>query len=125
MQTRYYGFWYQVSKIIIRLYKLFCVKSSQLEGKDNLLPGQPKIIVAHHPNATDAFVIPFIFPDKLHFLILDENFSIPVFGRLLELADQIPVVLGRGKEALITAKKKLFEGNSVVIFPEGYLNHGK
>lgn len=125
LKERYFGFWYQVSKTVLRFYKLFCLNSIQLEGKENLLPGQPKIIVANHPNATDAFVLPFIFPDKLHFLIQEENFSIPVFGRLLALADQIPVVLGRGREALSTAKKRLFEGNSVVIFPEGYLTHGK
>jgi len=125
VKTQYYGFWYLVSKTNLRFYKLFCIKSIDLEGKDNLLPGQPKIIVANHPNATDAFVIPFIIPDKPHFLILEENFSIPVFGHLVEMADQIPVVLGRGKEALSTAKKRLFEGNSVVIFPEGFLNHGK
>jgi len=125
VKRRYSGFWYQVSKTVLRFYKFFCIHSIQLQGKENLLTGQSKIIVAIHANATDAFVLPFIVPDKLHFLILEENFSIPVFGRLLALADQIPVVLGRGREGLSIAKKRLFEWNSVVIFPEGYLTHGK
>jgi len=120
-----HDFWYQIAKTVLRFYKYICIKSIQLEGSENLLPGKPKIIVANHSYASDAFVLPFIVPDKLHFLIMDETFSIPVFGRLLELADQIPVVLGRGKEALSTAKEKLLRGNSVVIFPEGYLTHGK
>ena len=125
VKERYFGFWYQVSNTVRRFYKLFCLNFIQLEGKENLLPGQPKIIAANHSNETDAFVLPFIFPDKLHFLILEENFSIPVFDCLLALADQIPDLLGRGKEALSTAKKRLLEGNSVVIFPEGYRAHGK
>jgi 1-acyl-sn-glycerol-3-phosphate acyltransferase len=105
VKERYIGFWYKVSKTVLRFYKLFCLNSIQLEGKENLLPGQPKIILANHSNATDAFVLPFIFPDKLHFLIQEVNFSIPVFGRLLALADQIPVVLGRGRGALSTSNR--------------------
>ena len=125
MWDQYNGFWYHTAKAILRIYKFICINSIQIEGVDNLLPGQPKIVVANHPNATDGFMLPFIFPDKLHFLILEENFTIPVFGRLLAFADQIPVVLGRGYEALETAKEKLLNGNTVVIFPEGYLTHGK
>ena len=67
----------------------------------------------------------FIFPDKLHFLIQEETFGIILIGRLLKLADQIPVVVGRGREALGEAREKLSQGQSVVIFPEGHLSHGK
>ncbi len=117
-------FWYNFAKGILRIYMTFLVEGFDVRGKENLEPG-PKIIVANHPNATDAFFLPFIFPEKLHFLIQEETFGIILIGRLLKLADQIPVVAGRGREALGEACEKLSQGQSVVIFPEGHLSHGK
>lgn len=117
-------FWYNFAKGIVRTYLTFLVEGFDVQGKENLEPG-PKIIVANHPNATDAFFLPFIFPEKLHFLIQEETFGIILIGRLLKLADQIPVVAGRGREALGEACEKLSQGHSVAIFPEGHLSHGK
>jgi 1-acyl-sn-glycerol-3-phosphate acyltransferase len=116
--------WYNFAKGIVRTYLTFFVEGFDVQGKENLEPG-PKIIVANHPNATDAFFLPFIFPEKMHFLIEEKTFNITIIGRLLKLADQIPVIVGRGREALGEACEKLSQGHSVVIFPEGHLNHGK
>lgn len=116
-------FWYSSVKSVLRLYLALFVKSIHLEGIENL-PAGPKILVANHANASDFIVVPFIIQEKLHFLIESEAFTVPVIGKLLELADQIPVVIGQGREALNTALEKLDMGHSVVIFPEGQLNHG-
>jgi 1-acyl-sn-glycerol-3-phosphate acyltransferase len=117
-------FWYNFAKGILRIYMTFLVEGFDVRGVENLEPG-PKIIVANHPNATDAFFLPFIFPEKMHFLIEEKTFDITIIGRLLKLADQIPVVAGRGREALGGACERLAEGHSVAIFPEGHLSHGK
>ena len=93
-----------------------------ISGEDHIQTG-PKIIVANHPNATDGFTLPSIFPEKLHFLIQESVFSTPFVGQLLAWAEQIPVVKGKGSHALDLAKEKLNQGNSVVIFPEGRLNN--
>jgi 1-acyl-sn-glycerol-3-phosphate acyltransferase len=116
-------FWYSLGKMIVGAYVSCFVPSIHVEGRENLPPG-PKIIVANHPNATDAFVVPFIVPEKVHFLIQADILTVPLFGRLLALADQIPVVAGRGREALDAARDRLVEGHAVAIFPEGRLNHG-
>jgi len=116
--------WYNFAKGIVRTYLTLLVEGFDVQGEENIEPG-PKIIVANHPNATDAFFLPFIFPEKLHFLIQEETFGIILIGWLLKLADQIPVVAGRGREALGEACEKLSQGQSVVIFPEGHLSHGK
>jgi len=108
---------------ILRTYVAFAVKSVHVEGQENLLPG-PKIIVANHPNVTDGFVLPFIVPEKLHVFIQGEAFDLPLVGRLLALADQIPVTLGRGQEALDMARDRLARGRGVALFPEGRLSHG-
>jgi len=117
-------FWYKVLITIVGTYKTFFIRSVEVAGRDNIPPG-PKIIVANHPNVTDSFVLPFIVREKLHFLIQADTFTLPIFGRLLELADQIPVTVGQGREALNTAIDRLTRGNSVVIFPEGRLNDAK
>jgi len=117
-------FWYRVSKLVVGTYLTAFVKRIHVLGKENLLPG-PKIIMANHPNLTDGFVLPFIFPDKLHFIIQADAFDIPIIRFLLRKADQIPLVRGRGQEALRAALDRLSAGNGVVVFPEGRLNHGK
>jgi 1-acyl-sn-glycerol-3-phosphate acyltransferase len=116
--------WYSVAKSIVKTYLALFVDSVQIQGKNNLPPG-PKIIVANHPHVTDGFVLPFIIPEKVHFLIQSETFSLPVLGKILALADQIPVFVGRGQEALEIARQKLDLGHVVAIFPEGRLSGEK
>lgn len=89
------------------------------------MPPGPKIIVANHANVTDGFMLPFIIREKIHFLIQEDTFELPLLGRILIWADQIPVVIGQGREALDKAIEKLSQGHVVAIFPEGQLNHGK
>ena len=117
-------FWYNLTKQILKVYLAVCIKEIHIIREDNIAPG-PKIIVANHANLTDGFILPFIIPEKLHFLIQSEAFDLPVLGRLLSKAGQIPVVRGRGREALNTALDRLSAGKVIVIFPEGKLNHGK
>ena len=116
--------WYALCKSVLRAYLAMFMNSVQVEGKENLPPG-PKIIVANHPHASDAFVLPFIIPEKVHFLIQADTFHLPVIGRVLTLADQIPVVIGRGQDALTAAREKLMLGHAVAIFPEGRMSGSK
>ena len=115
--------WYALSKDIIRFYKTLFLRP-RIKGKEHI-PSGPKIIVGNHALVTDAFVLPFLFREKLHFLIEHEVFNVRLIGKLLALADQIPVINGRGREALRTAIHRLEAGHSVVVFPEGRLNHGE
>ncbi len=114
--------WYPFLKLILKAYVTLLIDEIRVSGKENI-PNGPKIIVANHPNATDGFTLPFVFPETLHFLIQGSVFSTPFVGRLLARAEQIPVVKGYGHKALDLAKEKLNQGNSVVIFPEGRLNN--
>jgi 1-acyl-sn-glycerol-3-phosphate acyltransferase len=117
-------FWYTISKQILRLYLAICIRDIRVTGEENLQPGA-KIIVANHPNLTDGFVLPFVIREKLHFLIQDETFRLPVLHLLLSKADQIPVCKRNGQAAIQNALDKLSAKKSVVIFPEGRLNHGR
>jgi 1-acyl-sn-glycerol-3-phosphate acyltransferase len=116
--------WYQSLKATLLLYRGFFQRSVYIRGKENLIPG-PKIIIGNHANVTDPFVLPFLVKEKIHCFVQEEFFSVRVLGPLFKRADQIPVSHGRGREAIDTALDRLKRGNSVVIFPEGVLNHGR
>lgn len=116
--------WYSMAKSLVRLYLSLFTEGIVISGQEHIIAG-PKIVIANHTYVTDAFVLPLIFTEKLHFLIQESTFHLPLVGRLLRLADQIPVRLGQGREALRAAGERLRWGHSVVIFPEGRLNHGE
>jgi 1-acyl-sn-glycerol-3-phosphate acyltransferase len=116
--------WYSLAKSIVRVYVTLFVDSIHVLGQSEL-PTGPKIIVANHTNVTDGFILPFLTKEKVHYLIQAETFTLPIIGKMLSLADQIPVYIGRGQEALDLAKERLMLGHSVAIFPEGRLNDGR
>ena len=115
---------YSLAKSIVGVYKNLFLRDVELFGSENILPS-PKIIICNHAYATDSFVLPFIFKERLHYMIQGSIFQVPAIGFLLSLADQLPVVAGRGRELIRQASQRLAQGDSVVIFPEGVLNHGK
>lgn len=116
--------WYSTAKTIVGAYVSLFVQKIHIEGRENI-PAGPKIVVANHALASDGFLIPFIFSEKVHYLVQAELFSLPILGKILALADQIPVVRGRGQEAFELAKEKLARGGTIALFPEGKLNDGK
>ena len=69
--------WYSLAKSIVRTYMVLLTDGYDVVGKENI-PAGPKIVIANHTYVTDAFVLPFIFPEKLHFLIQAETFTLPV-----------------------------------------------
>jgi len=112
--------WYGLTKGIVRTYMALFM-DVKVNGQENLPPG-PKIIIGNHPHATDAFTLPFIIPEKIHFFIQEDTFSVPIIGKILAWADQIPVVVGQGQDAIAIAREKLQMGNVVGIFPEGRMS---
>jgi 1-acyl-sn-glycerol-3-phosphate acyltransferase len=116
--------WYNVMKGIVRTYLGLFTDGIQVTGQENIPPG-PKIIVGNHPHVTDGFWLPFIIQEKVHFFIQEESFSLPVIGKIFAWADQIPVVVGQGQDAIEMARQKLQVGNAVAIFPEGRLSGTK
>jgi 1-acyl-sn-glycerol-3-phosphate acyltransferase len=115
--------WYSSLKGLVRLYMALFIKRIEIKGRENI-PDGPKIIVGNHSYISDGFALPFIIKEKLHFVIQAETFRLRLIGRWLALADQIPVILGQGRDMLKSARQRLEWGHSVVIFPEGWLNLG-
>jgi len=116
--------WYKVIRAAVGIYVHTFIRSIEVIGND-LIPAGPKIIVANHANLTDGFILPFVIPERLHFLIQADVLETTWIGKFLTLADQVPIQIGRGKDGLQIALKWLERGEPVVIFPEGRLNNGQ
>jgi 1-acyl-sn-glycerol-3-phosphate acyltransferase len=115
---------YQLGRAIAGVYRALFIRRIDVRGLEKLPPG-PKIIVANHANASDSFALPFVLKEKLHFVIQGSAFDLPVLGRLLELAEQVPCYARQGLEMIRHAQEKLARGGCVVIYPEGKLNNNE
>jgi 1-acyl-sn-glycerol-3-phosphate acyltransferase len=113
-------FWYSSITFVLRSYLRLLGIKPQIIGRENI-PNGPKIVVANHPNATDSFHLVSLFREKINALIEIDVMKVRIVGRWLQLADQIPVIAGHGKEALQAAEERLARGNAVLIYPEAKL----
>ena len=111
-----------VFKAILWLYKVICVRHVRIAGRERIVPGG-RILVSNHARVSDSFLLPFIF-GRLHGMAQVESFTLPVLGPLLARAGQVPVIPGRGREALARAEELLVRGETILIYPEGRLSHG-
>jgi 1-acyl-sn-glycerol-3-phosphate acyltransferase len=95
----------------------------RLDGLDKIPPEGPVIVAGNHVSYVDPFVHGYFLVRagrRPRFLAKSELFDIPVVGRVLRGAGQIPVHRGSEGEAPLTlAEAALGEGEAVVIYPEG------
>jgi 1-acyl-sn-glycerol-3-phosphate acyltransferase len=113
--------YYIAIKGIFRFFHLITFQECRVDGKRSFAKGA-KIIAGNHPNATDGFFLPSLFPEKLYFFVQGDLFSLPIFGWLLAKADQIQVVPGQKHLAFEKALRLLERDKPVAIFPEATLN---
>jgi 1-acyl-sn-glycerol-3-phosphate acyltransferase len=112
-----------IFKGILGLYRVLCVGRVHVEGRERIVRGA-RILVSNHARVSDSFLLPFIF-GRLHGMAQVESFTLPVLGPLLARAGQVPVIPGRGREALARAEELLRRGETILIYPEGRLSHGR
>jgi 1-acyl-sn-glycerol-3-phosphate acyltransferase len=111
---------YTVCRIALKAYAILFHRTYKVSGLENL-PKGAKIIALNHTVGCDPLHLPLIFGEKVHFLLQDGYFSMPVIGWMLKETEQIPVYRGtdKAKEALAQACDLLRAGKTIVIFPEG------
>lgn len=105
-----------LAKCYIALFHLRCSVKGTL-----ILPSGPKILAANHPNVTDAFFLPGIFPERLYILVQGNLFDLPILGWLLSRSGQIPVCPERRALSFQQACELLRQGRTIFLFPEGKL----
>lgn len=86
------------------------------------LPSGPKIIAANHPSCSDPFLIAVLSAAPLKLLVMREAFIAPLFGAYMRWAEHIPVTLGEGGPALEAGLARLRAGDSLALFPEGWIS---
>ena len=96
--------------------------SVRMTGNGLLEQGRPYIFAANHQSQFDIFVLQAYLGFDFRWLAKMELFKIPVFGKAMQLAGYIPVDRAHGRKALLSldqAARRIADGTSVVIFPEG------
>lgn len=109
------------AKSVIKALELLCGISYHVEGLENI-PNTPVIIFCKHQSTWETFALQIIFP-RISFVFKNELLWIPFFGWGLATMKPIAIKRGSGQKAvrqLVTGGiRRLQEGISVVIFPEG------
>jgi len=95
-------------------------------GAENLPPTGGFVVCPNHISHVDPFAFAHFLYDNGHppfFLAKSEVFEIPILGRMLIWAQQIPVYRGTSEaaEAFSAAVVSVRDGKCVPIFPEGTL----
>jgi 1-acyl-sn-glycerol-3-phosphate acyltransferase len=84
--------------------------------------GQPLIFMGNHQSNFDILTLYAAIPHHFSWIAKEELFRIPFFGLAMRRAGYIPLDRGDGRRALKSvdeAARKIREGVSVIIFPEG------
>ncbi len=93
-----------------------------IEGMENLNGEGPYIFMSNHQGSYDIFALLGHLPFQFKWLAKKELFAIPFFGWTMAAAGYISVDREGSREtveAMNKAAKRIREGMSVVIFPEG------
>ncbi|MGV1098272.1 lysophospholipid acyltransferase family protein [Thiovibrio sp. JS02] len=96
--------------------------SVTVTGIERLEKGRPYIFAANHQSQFDIFVLQGYLGFDFRWLAKLELFKIPVFGPAMRMAGYIPVDRAHGRKAIQSldeAAKRIADGTSVIIFPEG------
>jgi 1-acyl-sn-glycerol-3-phosphate acyltransferase len=109
------------NRFVIFWLKITCGVRYQVFGAENL-PKQPYVALSKHQSQWETvFLQAFLFP--VSFVLKRELLSVPFFGWALRLTK--PIAINRSnpkqslKQILQDGQKRLGEGISVLIFPEG------
>jgi len=93
-----------------------------VEGREHLMTAGPYIFAANHQSQFDIFALQGYLGVDFRWLAKKELFAVPVFGPGMRAAGYIPVDRSRGRQAmqsLLEAARRISDGTSVIIFPEG------
>jgi 1-acyl-sn-glycerol-3-phosphate acyltransferase len=94
----------------------------RIEGRENLDPAGTYIFVGNHASMADIMTFSGYIDHDYRWIAKKELFAIPIFGPGIQALDFVSIDRSRGREAIKSlneAAKKIAEGASVILFPEG------
>ena len=122
--------WFRKSKTQAQVFprtwgKLLCRIANikvRVEGQEYLDPDKPYIFVGNHASMADIMSFSGYISHDYRWIAKKELFAIPIFGSGMRAVDYISIDRSRGREAvksLNDAAKRIADGASVILFPEG------
>jgi 1-acyl-sn-glycerol-3-phosphate acyltransferase len=116
------GFWQWVCVVTVRPLMILLTRRTW-RGMENL-PDGPVIVVANHISHADPTTLAHYIYDAgrwPRYLAKDSLFKIPILGRIIRSAKQIPVTRGsiEAVQALDEAVNTVKAGGAVCVYPEG------
>jgi len=93
-----------------------------LEVTSATLPPGPLVFASNHESALDICILLACVPRSIRFVAKQELFRLPVFGWYLSKGGHVPVDRTnrtRAVESLRAAARKVRDGTSLIVFPEG------
>ena len=99
----------------------------EIVGEDKVPRSGPTVMVLNHPNAlVDPGIVLCFSPRPVSFLAKSTLFKMPVVSLLVKLFDSVPVYrrsdaadASKNRETFETARRILFSGGVLALFPEG------
>jgi 1-acyl-sn-glycerol-3-phosphate acyltransferase len=114
--------WWPVSRLGSGGMLAACgVRRLRVDGGERLarLSERPAVVVCNHESLFDPAVLMKIAPSPLRFVVKGEVRRTPIFGRALEAMGHVFVARGGNGSGLEQAARRVAEGGSVLVFPEG------
>ena len=94
----------------------------RFEGTPDAKDAQPRIFMSNHQSAVDVWVLTQRLPDSTRFVAKRSLFRIPFLGWAMAAGGFVPIDRqdrDRAIASLSVAERRLQEGKSLILFPEG------
>ncbi|WP_088535771.1 1-acyl-sn-glycerol-3-phosphate acyltransferase [Geobacter sp. DSM 9736] len=114
--------YYRHAVLWARLSLLLAGVRVVVEGREKVPVASPVIFMSNHQSNFDILALFLAIPGQFSWIAKEELFRIPVFGHSMSRAGYIPLDRSDGRRALKSmdaAARRIRNGESVVIFPEG------
>lgn len=112
--------WYQSGRILAKQYAQLAFHPN-IEIRAPLADGA-KILAANHPSTVDPVMMTTLTREPVSILISETLFKVPLLGTGLRWGGHITVQHSNGKACLEEALRRLNDGQTVGIFPEGAIS---
>ncbi len=110
---------YSGSRVLARLVGVAAF-GMRCKGRENIPASGPVLVCANHQSHFDPVLVGLCSDRPMNYLARDTLFNIPVFRRVIEFYDAIPIDReGTGLAGIKETLKRLKRGEMVLIFPEG------
>ncbi len=116
-EKRKYAYHYLFSKFVKSLVYMMANTKKVHINRELADFSKPAVIISNHQSFLDILVTVMQHP-KIILLTNEWVYNSPFFGRVVQLGDYYPVT-EEGTDGIDRLRKKVSEGYSIVVFPEG------